>query len=206
MSASGCGSGWGNEKKTKANKTEQNDADDQGQDNRRLLKSCPSKSTGITLRKPKATETPRPPWNTGTSPSPAAAKASSVTAKRILPRRLPVRSKLPTQEEFSSQCPAEVHQTVTSKVELPARCQTPEPTKSLIPAKDPETGLTWNYDRLKTYLEHSTQSDSSKNHVVIKEPPSDAGVAPTKGADITKELRQKSEMFREHIEVESFLD
>lgn len=189
-----------------ANKTEQNDADDQGQGDRRLPKSCPSKSTRVTLRKPKAAETPRPPWNTGTSPSPATTKARSATAKRILPRRLPVRPKLPTQEELFNKFQTEVQQTATSQVELPTRCQTPEPTKPLIPAKDPETDLTWKYDRLKTYLEHSAQSKSSENHAVIKESLNDAGATPTKGTDIAKELRSKSEMFREHTEVESFLD
>ena len=207
MSASRCGSGWGNEKKTKVNNTEQySDANHQGQGNRRLLKLCPSKTTRVTLRKTKAAETPRPPWNTGTSPSPATTKARSVTAKRTMPRRLPVRSKLLTQEEFSNPYPTEAHQTATSAVELPARCQTPEPAKPLIPAKDPETGLTWKYERLKAYLEHPAQSKSSGNHEVVKEPPSDAGATPTKSADITKELRQNSQMFREHIEVDSFLD
>ena len=104
----GCGSGWGNEKKTKVNNTEQySDANHQGQGNRRLLKLCPSKTTRVTLRKTKAAETPRPPWNTGTSPSPATTKARSVTAKRNMPRRLPVRSKLLTQEEFSNPYPTE---------------------------------------------------------------------------------------------------
>ncbi len=206
MSASGSGSGWGNEKKTKTNKTEQNDADGQGQGNRLLLKSCPSKSTRTTLRKPKASEVPRPPWNTGTSPSPATTKARSATAKRTIPRRLPVRPKLPDQEEFFNPCPTEVHQTAASKVKLTARCQTPEPAKPLIPAKDPETGPTWKYERLKTYLEHPAQTKLPGNHDVVKETPSDAGATPTRGADIIKELKPKSEMFREYFEVDSFLD
>jgi hypothetical protein len=207
MSASGWGSSWGDEKKAKANNTEQdNNANDQEHGNRRLIKPCSSKTTRVTLRKTKAAETPRPPWNTGTSPSPATTKAGSATAKRTMPRRLPVRPKLPTQEEFFNPCPTEDYPTATSAVELPARCQTPEPAKSMIPAKDPETGLTWKYDRLNAYLEHPAQSKLSGNHEVVKEPPSDADATPTRGADMTKELRQDSQMFSGHIEVDSFLD
>jgi hypothetical protein len=202
-------SGWGEEEKSKTNNSEQgSDPKEQGQGSRRLIKSYPSKSTRITLRSTQPTGTIRPPWNSGL-PSPNSTKAVSTSTKRTLHRKFPVRPKLPAPEDFSSLNLKDVPQAATSSIEQSTRCQTPEPTKTAIPSKDPETDLTWEYDRLKAFLERAAATTSPENHVGLKEPRSRAYATMISEPDITEDLLHPfaaSPMFKEQIEEDSFLD
>ena len=154
------------EKKGNTNDTGQdNDTKDQAQRNRLLVKSNSYKSTRVTFRSIKSAATTRPPWNGGTSPSPTSTKASAAKrSARILPRKLPIRGKLLTQEEFS--CPQNTQQAPTLKAIPPSPYPKTEPRKPPIPPKA-ESDLTWGYDIRKASLAVRIDPDTSDNEQTV---------------------------------------
>jgi hypothetical protein len=162
------------EKKGNTNDTGQdNDTKDQAQRNRPLVKSNSYKSTRVTFRSIKSAATTRPPWNGGTSPSPTSTKASAAKrSARILSRKLPIRGKLLTQEEFS--CPQNAQQAPTLKAIPPSPYPKTEPRKPPIPPKA-ESDLTWGYDTRKASLAVRIDPDTSDDEQTVPQvavPPS----------------------------------
>ncbi|KAN0112800.1 hypothetical protein V8E51_005751 [Hyaloscypha variabilis] len=90
----------GSEERARTTKTSGNNVSHEER-YRRLVKSTPSKSTRITLRGTKPVTSTRPPWNSG-SLSPTTSKTPTAQpSARTLPRKLPSRGLLPTQENSS---------------------------------------------------------------------------------------------------------
>jgi hypothetical protein len=152
-------SGRGEKKGNTNNIGQDNNTKDQAQRNRLLVKSNSYKSTRITLRSIKSAATTRPPWNGGTSPSPTSSKATAAKrSARILPRKLPIRGKLLTQEEFSG--PQITQQVPTLKATPPSPYPKTELRKPTIPPKA-ESDLTWRYDVRKASLAVRIDPDTS---------------------------------------------
>ncbi|KAH8796702.1 hypothetical protein BGZ57DRAFT_920431 [Hyaloscypha finlandica] len=142
-----------------------NHTKDKAQRNRLLIKSNSYKSTRITLRSIKSAATTRPPWNGGTSPSPASSKASAAKrSARTLPRKFPIRGKLLTQEEYSS--PQNTQQVPTLKATPPSPYSKTEPRKPTIPPKA-ESDLTWGYDIRKASLAVRIDPDTSDDEQTV---------------------------------------
>jgi hypothetical protein len=186
-----------------------NDSKDQAHQNHRLVKSNCSKATRITLRGTNLPATTRPPWNSGTLPSATSTKASAVgRTARTLPKKLPIRGKLPTQEEFSS------HQNnkhaPALKATLPDPSPTIEPRKSNI-TLEAESDFTWGYDLENTFLEQAGGTISAAKYVGSNQirRNSDTSGGKASGAGNTRELRQACDLaqkFADGVEEDSFLN